>query len=131
MLLFTLFACGTCPPEEQLCDGQCIPQIEATSSALSENVFSKSCAFSSCHSSAASASAGLKLHDEDALLDMIDKTSVQDPDKKLIVPGDPSSSYLIDKMRGMNLSAGTDSMPPGSTLCESKIAIVEAWIESL
>ena len=131
MLFLFLIACGTCPPEEMLCDEQCVPAIQATAQSLAEDVFSKSCAFSSCHSEAASASAGLSLHNEEALLEMIDKASIQDPNKKLIVPGDPASSYLIDKMRGSNLVSGTDSMPPNATLCESKLELVEAWIESL
>ena len=114
-----------------LCDDQCVPALEATAQSLAQEVFAKSCAFSSCHSNAASASAGLNLHNEEALLDMIDRPSAQDPSKMLIVPGAPQSSYLIDKMRGINLYSGTDSMPPGSTLCESKIALVEEWIESL
>ena len=49
----------------------------------------------------------------------------------LVVPGAPAESYLIDKMRGENMAAETDSMPPGSTLCETKIALVEEWISNL
>jgi len=130
LILFSLISCGPCPTGEILCDDQCVPE-SITTAELAEDIFSKSCAFSACHSSAASAAAGLQLHDEASLLAMIDKSSAQDPDKKLVIPGDPSSSYLIHKMRGENMAPYTESMPPGSTLCESKIELVETWISNL
>ena len=129
-MFFLLLACGPCPTGETLCDDQCVPQ-SITASELSEDVFSKSCAFSSCHSNAASASAGLQLHDETAVLNMIERPSTQDPDILLVAPGDPDNSYLLQKMRGFQLSEGTDSMPPGTTLCEGKIQLVEEWISGL
>jgi hypothetical protein len=129
--VFSFFiGCGPCPTGEILCDDQCVPE-SITAAELSENIFSKSCAFSSCHSSASSASAGLQLHDEESLLAMINRASEQEPEKMLIVSGDPQNSYLIHKMRGENLTAENDSMPPGSTLCESKIQLVEEWISNL
>ena len=131
MLFLFVMACAPCPQDQLLCGDQCVPAIEPTAQSLAQDVFSKSCAFSSCHSEAASASAGLSLHNEQSLLDMIDRVSTQDPSKILVVPGDPASSYLIDKMRGNNLSPDTDTMPPNSSLCEGKIALVEEWIESL
>lgn len=125
-----LLACGPCPSGEALCDEQCI-QVEATSAFLSENIFSKSCAFSSCHSNASSASAGLQLHDEPSLLALINKPSAQDPNKMLILPKDPQNSYLVKKMRGENIAENTDSMPPNASLCEAKIELVEEWILGL
>lgn len=130
LFLTLMTACGPCPSGEALCDEQCI-QVEATSAFLAENVFSKSCAFSSCHSNASSASAGLQLHDEPSLLALINKASSQDPSKMLILPKDPQNSYLVQKMRGENLTEGTDSMPPNASLCEAKIQLVEEWILSL
>ena len=131
LLIFSNFmACGPCPTGEVLCNDLCVPE-SITASEIAEDIFSKSCAFSACHSSAASASAGLQLHDEASLLALINKPSTQDPSQMLIVAGDPSKSYLIDKMRGENMAEGTESMPPGSTLCESKIQLVEDWISNL
>ena len=130
IILTSLIACGPCPSGETLCDDQCVP-MSITAAELSEDIFSKSCAFSSCHSSASSASAGLQLHDEEAVLNMIDHPATQSPEKMLVVPGDPENSYLIQKMRGYQLAEGTDSMPPGTTLCEGKIQLVEDWISGL
>lgn len=131
MFFITLFfACGPCPTGETLCDDQCVPQ-STTAAELSEDIFSKSCAFSSCHSDASSASAGLQLHDEASVLDMIDRPSKQNEDIMLVAPGDPENSYLLQKMKGFQVVEGTDSMPPGSTLCEGKILLVEAWISGL
>ena len=76
LILTSLIACGPCPTGEILCDDQCVPQ-SITAAEITEDVFSKSCAFSSCHSSAASASAGLQLHDEEAVVSMIDRPSTQ------------------------------------------------------
>lgn len=130
LILTSLLACGPCPSDETLCDDQCIP-LSITAADLSENIFSKSCAFSSCHSSASSASAGLQLHDEEALISMIDRPATQNPETMLITPGDAENSYLIQKMKGYLLAEGTDSMPPGTTLCEGKIKLVEDWISGL
>ena len=130
LILTSLIACGPCPTGEILCDDQCVPQ-SITAAEITEDVFSKSCAFSSCHSSAASASAGLQLHDEEAVVSMIDRPSTQSTETMLIAPGDPENSYLIHKMKGFQLAEGTDSMPPGTTLCEGKIQLVEDWILGL
>ena len=130
LLFFSFLACGPCPTGEILCGEQCVPE-STTTAEISEDIFSKSCAFSSCHSSASSASAGLQLHDEEAVLNMIDHPATQSPEKMLVVPGDPENSYLIQKMRGYQLAEGTDSMPPGTTLCEGKIQLVEDWISGL
>ena len=130
ILFFSFLACGPCPTGERLCDELCVPE-STTAAEISEDIFAKSCAFSACHSSAASASAGLQLHDEASLLALIDKPASQDSSKLLIVPGAPEESYLIHKMRGENMAAATDSMPPGTTLCETKIALVEEWISNL
>ena len=131
LFAFSIFiACGPCPTGETLCDDQCVPQ-SITAAELSEDIFSKSCAFSSCHSSASSASASLQLHDEEALLSMIDRPSVQSPETMLIAPGNPEDSYLIQKMKGYQLAEGTESMPPGTTLCEGKVQLVEDWISGL
>ena len=56
LILTAMFACGPCPTGQVLCEDQCVPQ-SITTAEITEDVFSKSCAFSSCHSSAASASA--------------------------------------------------------------------------
>ena len=129
-VLTAMLACGPCPTGEVLCDDQCVPQ-SITTAEITEDVFSKSCAFSSCHSSAASASAGLSLHDEEAVQSMINRPAEQSPETMLVAPGDPENSYLIQKMKGFQIVEGTDSMPPGTTLCEGKIQLVEEWISGL
>ena len=129
-VLTAMLACGPCPTGQILCDDQCVPQ-SITTAEITEDVFSKSCAFSSCHSSAASASAGLSLHDEEAVQSMLNRPAEQSPETMLVAPGDPENSYLIQKMKGFQLAEGTDSMPPGTTLCDGKIHLVEVWISNL
>ena len=47
--------------------------------------------------------------------------------RKRVKPGDPDNSYLLDKMKGIDLCSGV-SMPYGTKLPDDKIAIVESWI---
>ncbi|HEX3477595.1 MAG TPA: hypothetical protein VHT91_21380 [Kofleriaceae bacterium] len=51
-------------------------------------------------------------------------------DPRVIVkPGDPSASYLVDKLLGVNLCNGTRMPPPLATpLSDASMATIEAWI---
>ena len=131
MLLLFLYACveQPCPDSESLCDDQCIPHVESTTEAIYDNVLSKSCAFSSCHGE--NAAGQLRLANREDLETMIGASSSQDPQKMLIVPSAPEESYLMHKLYGENLVSGTDRMPPGVPLCESKITAIANWIEAL
>jgi hypothetical protein len=126
-----------CPPGEVLCDDECIEDIEATASALQMRVFARSCALSkSCHTGF-SPKEGLNLTSLDDIFGTaVDKPSQQDAARKIIDPGHPEDSYLIAKLRNLDIAdtASTgkpaEQMPPPplSSLCEVKIARVEAWI---
>ena len=54
----------------------------------------------------------------------------------LIKPGDAANSYLVNKMRGENMSPVSSTgkaagiMPPNNPLCEPKIKAVEDWINA-
>lgn len=48
--------------------------------------------------------------------------------RKRIAPGDPANSYLLDKVKGIDLCAGTQMPPSGSPLSTDQIAAIEAWI---
>jgi hypothetical protein len=46
-----------------------------------------------------------------------------------VAPGMPSASYLVDKLKGINLCGGSVRMPFGlPPLSDSEIAMVEGWI---
>ena len=82
-MFLSFMACSPCPTGEILCDDLCVPE-SITAAEIAEDIFAKSCAFSACHSSAASASAGLQLHDEASLLALINKPSSTGKQKKFV-----------------------------------------------
>ena len=46
-----------------------------------------------------------------------------------VTPGDPSASYLIDKLLGSNLCIGTRMpKPPSPALAPADIDLVSSWI---
>ena len=61
--------------------------------------------------------------------DLVRVPSTQAP-ADLVVPGDPSKSYLYAKLNGTyrDLGGSGSSMPLGGMLAQEEIALVEAWI---
>ena len=60
----------------------------------------------------------------------IEVPSTEVPEAKLIVPGDPGTSYLMKKVRREEGIAGKP-MPPGKALTAEEIRVLEAWISGL
>src|SRR5256885_15410923 len=54
-----------------------------------------------------------------AYSDLVGVASSQCADRKLVMPGDPSASYLIDKLNGTNLCSGS-RMPKGMALSSTE-----------
>ena len=51
------------------------------------------------------------------------------PDKRVIVkPGDPSSSYLVEKLLGAGMCSGERMPLKGTPLSDAYMATIEAWI---
>jgi hypothetical protein len=98
--------------------------------AVIQEVFSQSCAFSSCHS-AESRQANLVLSDEElswANLVLQDPTNPEAFAMGLrrVVPGSPERSYLIRKLKGLGPGDGMPLALP--QLPENVIHIIEDWI---
>ncbi len=95
-----------------------------------QQVFDQSCAFSTCHSALAR-QGGLVLNSEEVSYTNLVDTDAQHPEAaamgmKRVVSGDPASSFLIRKLRGMGPG---DSMPQASPmLSEEIIQVIEDWI---
>lgn len=107
------------------CDGGSPPP---TFTQVDDDVFSKGCAFSSCHGGG---SGGLHLNgtaaDHDAL---VDAPSTGKSGATLVVPGDADASYLVQKLEGAADIVG-DPMPAGAdALDPALIAEVRAWIDA-
>lgn len=113
--------------------------MEATSHSdlawIQDNVFTPSCAaFASCHMGAAASAEGLNLESGMTEANVVDVDSVQVPSVKLVAPGDPDNSYLINKLGRGDFPAGaeTTTMPLGNPLlCDEKIDAVVRWVNSL
>jgi len=95
-----------------------------------QQVFSQSCALSTCHS-ALSRSGDLVLADEELSWDNLVLRRADNPEAKeagvewRVVPGDPEASYLIRKLRGLGPGL---KMPVIGELNEDTIHIIEDWI---
>jgi len=48
--------------------------------------------------------------------------------RKLIDPGRPDRSYLLQKMKGFNLCGNSSEMPPGATVLPPELDVIESWI---
>jgi hypothetical protein len=50
------------------------------------------------------------------------------PSRLLVAAGAPQSSYLLDKLLGVNLCSGQRMPLRGSPLSQSQLDIVQTWI---
>jgi len=94
-----------------------------------QEVFTQSCALSSCHSAVAR-KGGLVLDHEDVSYQGLVDREPQHPDARGLYPrvksGDPLNSFLIRKLRGQGPG---DRMPQaGAPLSEDTIQMIEDWI---
>ena len=92
-----------------------------------QEVFTQSCAFSSCHGAG---SGGLTLAgDASDHAALVGVAAFGDSSQTLVVAGDADGSYLVAKMEGAAGISG-DVMPPGAALGADTVAIVRAWIDA-
>jgi hypothetical protein len=100
----------------------------ATLSEIQEDIFSPTCAFSSCHDSAAP-EANLDLSDGASYGELVNVESTYWPGHILVVPGDPDASYLLAKVGGPGDIQG-DYMPLGSEgVTDERKKAIRDWIE--
>jgi PKD repeat protein len=93
-----------------------------------QTIFSSSCA--ACHNDIASNSGGLDLQAGAALGELINKLSVEARGVKLVDPGSPERSYLMEKINAAIPQIGT-SMRPGDPMSLSQRALIRDWIRQL
>ena len=99
---------------------------------IEKRIFQKNCAFSGCHG-ADNPQAGLVLvggQVYESLVDRIATTSAaQFAGKKLVVPGAPETSFLMDKLEGKLAPGEGDAMPRARRpLSDETIEVVRKWI---
>ena len=73
--------------------------------------------------------AGLGLTVAAAYDDLVDVTASQCNDgRKLVDPGDPAGSYLMDKLLGVDLCAGGQMPKTGQSLSSQELETISNWI---
>ncbi len=104
------------------------PSLEPSLSNVAA-IFSQSCAFNSCHGSAARAG-NLDLENRSTLYEqLVGRASMLAPDVPLVDAGNPDGSFLYQKIAECEPSAGA-SMPLNAPILLSaeSIAVVREWI---
>ncbi|WP_437974816.1 c-type cytochrome domain-containing protein [Sorangium sp. So ce295] len=84
-----------------------------------------------CHGNAGPAAAGLDLRANAAHGELVNGASSKCTGRMLVVPGKPSESYIINKVRGTGLCGDDTRMPPpdkGAALPEASIKKINDWI---
>lgn len=97
--------------------------VKATFSSIQQNVFSKSCAFSSCHAGSVSPT----LSAGNAYGNIVNRSS--SVGKAYIKPSDPDNSYLLLKLKGQNIS-GARMPRNASPLTQAVIDSISLWIQN-
>lgn len=117
MLLFLLACAGG--------KGDSAAPLEPTLTNVQAEIFTPSCAFSSCH-----ASTSPTVLEEGLTYDaIVGKDSIDNPGHTLIVPGDAEGSYLYQKCQPTGDYIGgvmPEGLPDG--LDAERLALLEAWI---
>ena len=107
--------------------GDGCPDLVVSFAADIEPMLDSGCAGMGCHSVPAP-SAGLNLSSGQSYDALVGVSSNQCNDRLLVAPGDPGASYLVDKLRNIDLCFGTLMPKGGAAWSEEDIQAVEAWI---
>lgn len=119
-----LAACGGDDPPPPI-------TVEPTLASIQAEIFTPTCATASCHSTG-QLEAGLDLsagHAYDSLINA--ECTTEEADREGLVrvkPGDPSMSFLLEKLRGVPNSKGRRMPYDGPYLQDGEIDVIEQWI---
>ena len=98
-------------------------------------IFTAHCAKSGCHAGT-SPEHNQNLDSLNSYSYIVNISSVEEPTLKRIKPGDPSNSYLLQKVKG-TITNGTDRMPfdqmaggPNGYLLQAEIDTIQSWIQN-
>jgi len=101
---------------------------EATFSAVQQQIFTQSCAFSGCHGGSSPAE-GLDLRQGAAYGEIVNVPSSQMSSLDRIEPSEPDSSYLYLKVTGDSSISGVRMPRGGAALSSDLIDLLRDWIE--
>ncbi len=124
--------CGTCgnecAPGQTCAAGVCTCGSASVAFADVQTILTASCATAGCHSGA-SPKAALDLTSANSHAQLVNVPAGQcaGGDRMRVKPGEPSESYVIDKMMNVDKCFG-NRMPPAIALSDAKIQTVSDWI---
>jgi hypothetical protein len=122
-------ACGnTCAAGQTCAAGVCTCGNSSVSFAAAvQPIFTASCATAGCHKGIA-AQQGLDLSAGKAYAGLVNVATQQCNDgRKRVLPGQPTESYLVDKVMGVDLCFGTQ-MPKLGALPPAQLQTIADWI---
>ncbi|GHC03498.1 PQQ-dependent sugar dehydrogenase [Cerasicoccus arenae] len=93
-----------------------------------QTIFSANCI--GCHNDIATNSGGLDLQPEASFIELVNRYSVEAPGVKLVEPGSPGLSYLMEKINSDQPQVG-DRMRPHDPMPLEDQAIIRDWIRQL
>ncbi|WP_437732504.1 hypothetical protein [Sorangium sp. So ce1335] len=115
---------GGAPPADPACgpDTATFAQVQP--------ILEASCSNQYCHGSPTAPSAGLDLRAAAAVGALVNQDARScSSEHALVVPFMPSSSYLINKLKGVDLCGSNEiKMPPGGSLSEADMKTITDWI---
>ena len=124
-------ACGNACAAGQACTAgacaTCGPSV--TLSSLQAATFTPACASMGCHTGVRPA-AGLSLAAGNSWAALVGRSSTAGAcgARTLVVPGNASGSYLLDKLRGAAGICGSQMPKAGAALPAAQLTAIEAWI---
>lgn len=126
MILVLLVACAGAPADDT---GPAL--LDPTLTNVQAEIFTPSCAFSSCHGNAGGGAADLDLSDGAAHAELVGVEAADAPGEILVVAGDAAASYLVKKCAPEAGIVGAP-MPDGSPdgLDDERLALLSAWIDA-
>lgn len=122
-------ACGNTCSLGQTCEaGACACGSASVSFASAvQPIFTASCATAGCHKGVMPQQ-GLDLSAGKAYANLVNVAANECNDgRKLVLPGQPSQSYLMDKMMNVDLCSGT-KMPKLGSVSNAELQTVADWI---
>lgn len=122
LILLSLLACTGGKPDDTAGEA-----LAPTLTNVQAEVFTASCAFSSCHGGGSD----MDLTDGNAHAAIVGVASPDAPDRTLVVPGDATSSYLVEKCTPGATGLVGGLMPEGTEgLDAERLALLEAWVDA-
>lgn len=88
-------------------------------------IFTSSCV--ACHNDIATNSGGLDLQEGSSFQELFNRESVEAPGVRLVAPGNPARSYLMEKISSALPQIGT-RMRPGDPMPPAQQALIRDWI---